>query len=136
MIFQAIFAMLATVISGIFSVIIPSLPQEFNVVFREGVGLLSDAMGFVWLFVDKNYLASLCMWWIGFASVAFTVELAMEVWRAITGNFGGQDVSAEMVTETEYEHKTNPISGNHVIIRSSYSRSSSKTKRRLPKLPH
>lgn len=121
MIFELIFAMLANLLIGLVSLVTPALPNDFYTVFNYGLVQLQRAMGFVWLFVDRAYLSQLAMWWLGLASLVFTVELAMEIWRGITGNFGGQDVTAEIT----YEHNDDGSYTRHT---------KTKTRRRLPRL--
>lgn len=127
MIFAAIFAMLASLIGQLLFFVFPTLPDGFATVFLSGINLIKSGVNFVWLFVDKNYIAQLCMWWLGFASITFSVELAIEIWRAITGNFGGQDVTTEM--DVTYRNDDGTISTVHKTVQGK-----SRSRRRFPRI--
>lgn len=131
MIFTAIFAMLASMLGGLLFVVFPTLPTNggvsFATIFMQGLNLVKSGVNFVWLLVEKEYVKSLCMWWLGFVSIIFTVELAIEIWRAITGNFGGQDVTTEM--DITYNNDDGTTSTVHKTVHGK-----SKSHRRLPRI--
>lgn len=91
MIFEFFFRCIVNLVMTIFRVVFPVLPEGFVTVFAQVLRWIQSGLGFVWLFVDRAYVSRLAQWWITVVGSVLTVELAVAVWRAVTGNFGGHD---------------------------------------------
>lgn len=91
MIFEFFLRCVVNLVSTIFRVVLPVLPPAFVSMFPQVFRWIQSGVGFVWLFVDRAYVSQLAQWWITVCGTLLTVELAIAVWRAVTGNFGGHD---------------------------------------------
>lgn len=86
MIIAFLLRLVVNILSSLFGVVFPLLPSGFPEFFQQVVRWLQSGLGFVFLFVDRGFAASLISWWLSLMAIILSVELVVNVWRIITGH--------------------------------------------------
>lgn len=131
MIISLLFGIILNIFGSIFGVVLPALPTDVDRILASILQYIGQGLNFVWLFLPKKLIMELFQWWIVFASVMLTIELALEVWRLITGNAGGQEANAETTSTITYRDSAGM---SHTITRTARTHTSSSHHSKLPRL--
>lgn len=131
MIISLLFGIILNIFGTIFGVVLPTLPSDVDRILASILQYIGQGLNFVWLFIPKKLVIELFQWWIVFGSVMLTIELALEVWRLITGNAGGQEANAETISVITYKDSAGV---SHSITRTAKTHTSSSRHSKLPRV--
>lgn len=130
MIFTIFIGFVLNIFGTIFGVVFPALPSDVDRILASILQYIQQGLNFVWLFLPKKLILELFQWWIVFASIMLTIELALEVWRLITGNAGGQEATSETTSTTTY---TDSQGGIHTVSKTTKRNTSTSTHSKFPR---
>lgn len=66
--------------------VFPLIPPTVLTVMSTIFAYLTNALNWVFSFIDKNYVLNLLGWWLTFGGVVLTYELLYSLWQLVTGN--------------------------------------------------